>query len=100
MISLKLGLIFLSIKRTVILELKLDKQQKADLAAAIKTYLVDELDEEISGLQCEMLLEHLGEVVGPAFYNQGLKDAHAAVLRRMDDASADIDVLEQSFKGR
>ncbi len=80
------------------MELKLDKQRKSDLAAAIKTYLVQELDVEISGLQCEMLLDHLGEIVGPAFYNQGLKDAQAAILRRLDDASADIEVMEQTLK--
>lgn len=29
------------------------------------------------------------------FYNQGLKDAHAAILRRLEDAAGDIDVLEK-----
>jgi uncharacterized protein (DUF2164 family) len=29
------------------------------------------------------------------FYNQGLRDAHAAILRRLEDAAGDIDVLEK-----
>ncbi len=82
------------------MDLKLDKQQKADLVAAVRSYLVDELDVEISGLQSEMLVDHVTEIFGPAFYNQGLRDAHAAILRRLDDAAADIDVLEQPLNGR
>ncbi|NTJ42763.1 DUF2164 domain-containing protein [Agrobacterium larrymoorei] len=80
--------------------MKLDKQQKADFISAVQSFLVNELDVEISGLQSEMLLDHLADVVGPAFYNKGLRDAHAAVLRRLDDAAGDIDVLEQPLKGR
>lgn len=83
-----------------ILELKIDKQQKAGLAKAIQDYLVNELDVDVSGLQCEMLLDHVAQVIGPAFYNQGLRDAQAVISRRMDDAAADIDVLEQPLNGR
>jgi len=83
-----------------ILELKIDKQQKAELAKAVQDYLVNELDVDVSGLQCEMLLDHVAEVIGPAFYNQGLRDAQAVISRRMDDAAADIDVLEQPLNGR
>ena len=82
------------------MELKVDKQQKIALAKAVRDYLVNELDVEVSGLQCEMLLDHVAEVVGPAFYNQGLRDAQAAISRRMDDAASDIDVLEQPLNSR
>lgn len=87
-------------RRARILELKIDKQQKAGLAKAVQDYLVNELDFDVSGLQCEMLLDHVAEVIGPAFYNQGLRDAQAVISRRMDDAAADIDVLEQPLNGR
>ena len=82
------------------MELKVDKQQKIALAKAVRDYLVNELDVEVSGLQCEMLLDHVAEVVGPAFYNQGLRDAQAVISRRMDDAASDIDVLEQPLNSR
>lgn len=82
------------------MELKVDRQHKAALAKAVQDYLVNELDVDISVLQSEILLDHLAEVIGPAFYNQGLRDAHAVISRRMDDAAADIDILEKPLNGR
>ncbi|WP_296102522.1 DUF2164 domain-containing protein [uncultured Agrobacterium sp.] len=82
------------------MELKVDKQQKAAMTKLVRDYLVSELDVDISGLQSEMLVDHLAQVIGPQFYNQGLRDAQAVILRRMDDAASDIDVLEQPLHGR
>ncbi|WP_296084926.1 DUF2164 domain-containing protein [uncultured Agrobacterium sp.] len=82
------------------MELKVDKQQKAAMTKLVRDYLVNELDVDISGLQSEMLVDHLAQVIGPQFYNQGLRDAQAVILRRMDDAASDIDVLEQPLHGR
>ncbi|MGV1914605.1 DUF2164 domain-containing protein [uncultured Agrobacterium sp.] len=82
------------------MELKVDKQQKAAMTKLVRDYLVNELDVDISGLQSEMLVDHLAQVIGPQFYNQGLRDAQAVILRRMDDAASDIDVLEQHLHGR
>lgn len=82
------------------MELKVDKQQKAAMTKLVRDYLVSELDVDISGLQSEMLVDHLAQVIGPQFYNQGLRDAQAVILRRMDDAASDIDVLEQHLHGR
>jgi uncharacterized protein (DUF2164 family) len=81
-------------------ELKLDKQQKADMVSAIRTFLATELDLDIGGLQAEMLVDQLSDIVAPVFYNRGLQDAHTAVLRRMEDAAGDIDVLEKHVPRR
>ncbi len=81
-------------------DLKLEKQQKADMVLALRSYLADELDVEIGALQVEILVDHLAEVIGPVFYNKGLRDAHEAVLQRMEYAAADIDLLERSVPRR
>lgn len=73
----------------------LEKQEKAVLAARIKDYLARETETEMGLLEAEIFVEFLAEEVGYVFYNQGLKDAHAAVLRRLEDAAGDIDVLEK-----
>ena len=73
----------------------LEKQEKAVLAARIKDYLARETETEMGLLQAEIFVEFLAEEVGSVFYNQGLKDAHAAILRRLEDAAGDIDVLEK-----
>ncbi|MES5099659.1 DUF2164 family protein [Agrobacterium sp. BA1120] len=81
-------------------DLKLEKQQKADMVLALRSYLADELDVEIGALQVEILVDHLAEVIGPVFYNKGLRDAHEAVLQRLEYAAADIDLLERSVPRR
>lgn len=77
-----------------------EKQQKADMVSAARAFLSEELDTEIGALQAEMMVDRLGEILGPMFYNWGLQDAHAAMLRRMEDAAADIDVLEKHIPRR
>ncbi|KQQ61505.1 MULTISPECIES: DUF2164 family protein [Rhizobium/Agrobacterium group] len=81
-------------------DLKLEKQQKTDMVLALRHYLTQELDVEIGALQVEILVDHLAEVIGPVFYNKGLRDAHEAVLQRMEYAAADIDLLERSIPRR
>ncbi|SCX30329.1 hypothetical protein DSM25558_4936 [Agrobacterium sp. DSM 25558] len=78
----------------------LEKQQKADMVSATCAHLAEEFDLDIGALQAEMLVDKLGEILGPVYYNQGLQDAHAAMLRRMEDAAADIDVLEKHVPRR
>ncbi|ADY64980.1 MULTISPECIES: DUF2164 domain-containing protein [Rhizobium/Agrobacterium group] len=73
----------------------LEKQDRAVLAARVREYLARETETEIGLLQAEIFVDFLAEEVGYVFYNQGLKDAHAAILRRLEDAAGDIDVLEK-----
>ena len=73
----------------------LEKQERAVLAARVREYLARETETEIGLLQAEIFVDFLAEEVGYVFYHQGLKDAHAAILRRLEDAAGDIDVLEK-----
>lgn len=81
-------------------DLKLEKQQKTDMVMALRHYLTNELEVEIGALQVDILVDHLAEVIGPVFYNKGLRDAHEAMLQRMEYAAADIDLLERSVPRR
>lgn len=73
----------------------LQKQEKAALAARVRDYLAREAEAEIGLLQAEIFVDFLAEELGYVFYNQGLRDAQAAILRRLEDAAGDIDVLEK-----
>jgi len=73
----------------------LEKQEKAALAARVRDYLAREAEAEIGLLQAEIFVDFLAEELGYVFYNQGLRDAQAAILRRLEDAAGDIDVLEK-----
>jgi uncharacterized protein (DUF2164 family) len=79
-------------------KIEFSKQDKSEIVSHLRRYFSEELEFDISGLQGDMLLEFLSDRVGPYFYNRGLLDAHAAILRRLEDAAADIDVLEKPLR--
>lgn len=73
----------------------LSKEEKAAAVTLIRQYFSDELDQEIGALPAEFLLEFFANHIGPVFYNQGLRDAHAAFLKQMDDFGEAIYLLER-----
>ena len=60
---------------------------RAELTASIQRYFLDERDEEIGGLQAELMLDFVLEEIGPSIYNQGVRDAQA----RVQEVVAEID---------
>ncbi len=73
--------------------------ERADIAARIKAWFRDELDQEIGRLPAEMLLDFFTKEIGGDFYNRGLYDAQAVVAARVDDISEAILGLERA-RGR
>lgn len=71
------------------------KAERTTFADAIRYYFATELDQDIGGLQAELFLDFLGETIGPIFYNRGLFDAEAAMMKKMDDLSDAIRMLER-----
>ncbi|MBN2840021.1 MAG: DUF2164 domain-containing protein [Coriobacteriia bacterium] len=64
-----------------------DETKKA-LIDAIKHYFLEERDEEIGNLQASFLLDFVIKEIGPAIYNQAIRDAQA----RLQHAVAELDV--------
>lgn len=73
----------------------LSKEERAALGEALRHYLREELDQEIGGLQADLFVDFLSEKIGPVFYNRGLMDAEAALVKKMDDLSDAIHLLEK-----
>ncbi|WP_298125191.1 DUF2164 family protein [Brevundimonas sp.] len=73
----------------------LTREETADLVQALRDIAREELDQEISALQAEMLLDRIRTTIGPAFYNRGLYDAQAAVAARAEDMADAILALER-----
>jgi len=66
-----------------------EARQKSIVVAL--TGLYDEVfDEELSEYQAGRLLEFFLEALGPAVYNQGVQDARAFVLDKLDDLEGDV----------
>jgi uncharacterized protein (DUF2164 family) len=73
----------------------LPKEEKAAAVTRLREYFADELDQEIGALPAEFLLEFFANDIGPFFYNQGLRDAHAALTKQMEDFGEAIYLLER-----
>ena len=81
-------------------KIEFTKPERAALADAIRRYFAEELDQEIGGLQAELFLDFIGETIGPVFYNRGLFDAEAAMMKKMDDLSDAIRMLERPLPAK
>jgi len=72
-----------------------EKADRADMAQRLRRYLKDEHQVEIGGMDAEFLLDFITEKLGPRFYNQGLRDAAAALAKRMDVLTEALEELER-----
>lgn len=64
---------------------KLTKESKEQMIADIQKYFQDERDEEIGSLSAELLFQFMIEKLGPAIYNQGIRDAHSFMTKKLED---------------
>jgi uncharacterized protein (DUF2164 family) len=72
-----------------------DKAQREALARVLVRRLRDDFDLDVAPMDGQRLLDMLAESFGAAYYNQGLRDAQAAVQSRVDDMAEAIAGLEQ-----
>ncbi|EJC75699.1 DUF2164 domain-containing protein [Rhizobium hidalgonense] len=78
-------------------KIEFSKEEKAEIVSRIRAYFDRELD-PIGALPAEFLLDFFTEEIGPYLYNRGLRDAQAALLKRMEDVAEDIHLLERENK--
>lgn len=78
--------------------IEFSKEEKADIVGRIRQYFEQEFDQSLGTMPAEFLLDFFASEIGHHFYNQGIRDAHAAILRRLEDAAEDIYLLEQQAK--
>ncbi len=77
-------------------KVEFDKSTREALARRLVKRLRDEFDVEIAPMDGHRLLDMLSEDLGGAWYNQGLRDAQAAVQAKVDDIAEAIAGLERS----
>lgn len=71
-----------------------DRARREALAARLVRQLAEEFEVEIAPMDGQRLVDMLSESLGAAFYNQGLRDAQAAVQARVDEIAETIAGLE------
>jgi len=75
--------------------IELTREARAAAATRLQAWLKDELDQEVGGLQAEMLLDELAAELGPLFYTRGVADARAVVAGRAEDLDEALYGLER-----
>jgi len=69
----------------ILKKFKLTKELKEQIVVDIQKYFAQERDEEIGKLSAELLLGFMMEKIGPAIYNQAIRDAHSLVSKKIED---------------
>lgn len=77
------------------LTIKLPKEEKELLIDDVIRYFEEERSETIGRLAAEACLDHMIGLIGPAVYNQALKDARSLVSERMNGLEDDLYALEK-----
>ena len=67
--------------------IEIDKDSMARAVKALQRHFEDRRNEELGNLEARFLVEHFVVHVGPAIYNQAVRDAQAM----MQDKLVDID---------
>ena len=74
--------------------LKLSEERRAELIKRLRAAYREEFDEALSDFRTEALLDLVLQAVGPAVYNQAVKDAQAFMQSRLDDLDGEVRVFE------
>lgn len=65
------------------------------LLLRVQRHLSDEVDVELGRFEVEALVEFIATLIGPHYYNKGLRDAQALVARQVDQINDAIDEMER-----
>jgi uncharacterized protein (DUF2164 family) len=65
--------------------IKITKEQRADMVSAIKNYFLTEREDEIGDLAAGLILDFVMEELAPEFYNQGVCDSRKFMENSLED---------------
>jgi uncharacterized protein (DUF2164 family) len=65
--------------------IRVTKEQRDEMIAAIKHYFLKNREEEIGDLQAGLMLDFIQEELAPEFYNQGVSDSYTYMKDTIED---------------
>ncbi len=77
------------------MDIRLPQEVRAGIILKIKSYFLDERDEEIGDLAAGFLLDFVQKEITPFYYNQGLNDAKEQILKSFSLLNEELDCLEK-----
>jgi len=76
--------------------IQFSREQQDVLAADLQRWLLDNTSAEIGRFEAGFLLDHVSQLLGAYWYNQGVRDAQTVLARRVDDLQEALEQLEQA----
>ena len=70
--------------------IQIDDDRRTALLARIRSFVLEEFDEELSEFRAATLLDFFVDALGPQVYNQAVQDARGFMLRRLEDLEGDV----------
>ena len=81
---------------------QLDQQTRSNAVSSLQRYFEENLPESLGELGAGLLLDFILKEIGPAIYNQAVKEAQARIISRVDDLDGELYVEPFQYwsKGR
>ncbi|WED29239.1 DUF2164 domain-containing protein [Vibrio sp. DW001] len=76
-------------------EITFSAKQKQEIIYALQRYFEDELDFELGQFDADFLLDFISKKIGPAFYNQGVRDAQNVLDLKLADINDELYQIEK-----
>jgi uncharacterized protein (DUF2164 family) len=72
------------------MRIRLAPERRTALLRSIQQHFEEEFDDRLSHFRAERLLEFFIQELGPAVYNQGVRDACAAMQEKLGDLEGEV----------
>ena len=72
------------------MKIRLSPDRRAALLGALTAHYATEFDEPLSAFRAEALLDFFVRELGPAVYNQGVRDASGFIQSKLADIEGEI----------
>ena len=79
-----------------LVRLRLEGDRRRRLLHDLRTYFEEHFDETLSDFRAEGLVDFLITAVGPPLYNQGVRDACAAMQEKLLDLEGEVYEVERT----
>lgn len=72
------------------MRIRLSPDRRSALVRLLKEWFDEEMDEPLSDFRAEALLDFVVRELGPQVYNQGVRDACAAMQEKLGDLEGEV----------
>ena len=72
------------------MRVRLSAERRSALIGSLRGYFEEEFDEPLSEFRAQALLDFLVAQLGPPLYNQGVRDACAAMQEKLGDLEGEV----------